>query len=1191
MKGYYLQGMSRWSGAGAKKLGLSGAIDNEKVFGHIVDGYSPSGRKRLMGKKLGSDQERRAATDCTFSAPKSVTITALIGGDDRLIEAHLTAVAKSLELIENRYAHTRIRQNGERVIINTENLVIAQFDHIEARKVAQEKDNKQPQQEVPDPHLHTHCLVMNMTELEKGKWYSHLNEAIFANKKMLGMVYQHYLAIEVQKLGYEIEAKEHGQFDIKGYSSQDLMEFSKRRQKILEKVGDNSTKSQRELAWKETRANKELFTPSELKAFWKEEAQRYGLKIVQPSEPQLIEENLVTEQNLSDAIAHCSERAVAFKQEDLEKFILTEGLPMDVSHIERAIATEIELIRVPEQDKVRFTTQKALQRELSTIRMMQQGKGTVEAICDPDTVETILNSESLTTGQKEAIATALTTTDQFIAWQGVAGAGKTYALNKFKEIAQQNGYLLKGFAPSAEAAKVLGDEVAVKTETIASLLHSQVPQESPTKQIWIVDEAGLLSAASAYDLLQRARNENARVIFVGDTRQLSAVEAGNPFKSLQQAGILTARLEQSLRQRIPHLQVAVDLIANGEIEKGFTRLDESGCIHEVANDDQKIEQIATDYLALDDNEREETLILAGTNYERLSITQSIRERLKAKGSLGKSTNVTQIKAKDLTSVQMKYVHNFEIGDIVMPIKSYKKRGLEKRKLYQVVDKTQDTLTLKDENGLSYQVNPGFEKAVFSQSQLEIASGDRLKWTKNDRDKQRRNGQEFRVMKIEETTATIEYADGTQENLDLTKPLHLDYALVSTTYSSQGKTANRVLIAADHTVATESFYVAVSRVKNDLKLYTTDKEEILDKACISKAKENPLEVLQKAIAIEAQSLGSGQKSAHSTIPTTLELQNHERTQFQPARNDLSRNPHPGANPSNESSRTVRDEPSRIATRARELFEGINGVVEQQEVESLTRAIEKLNCCLRDCQFSARVTKNLARSIEQFHRTIAADVRQQNARQLIDAIADYVEQSTLTNEPRLSKAIEKLTQELVQGQKPNSEAAIQHSHIADRVEQSAFEEEPQLREAFEKLTQNLRSLKTELAIAKTGELSNAIERRIQQENFPKIPDRKQRQRQLDRLVYLDVARRVRQLPDLANASPETVDTAIAIAVFSQSNDFEVVGQILTQCDFALQWREDLSAEQGIVRLSQYIEDICAEATKQLEGEQHHSIDWER
>ncbi|NJO98792.1 MAG: relaxase domain-containing protein [Pleurocapsa sp. CRU_1_2] len=315
-KGYYLQGSSRWSGKGSTVLGLSGAIDNQKVFSNILSGYSPSGRKRLTGKKIPIDK-RRAATDCTFSAPKSVSMTALVGGDLRLIEAHRLAVAMTLEIMEKRYAHTRVRTPGGRIIVNTGNLVIGQFDHIETREL--------------DPHLHTHCLVMNMTELEKGKWYSHLNEAIMSNRKTLGMIYQHYLALEVQKLGYEIEHIGHGQFDIKGYSEKDLMDFSKRRQQILEAAGKEASCSERDRYWALTRKSKEYVRPEELFTKWSEEANQLGISIVQPSVTIEVQENLVSQQNLEDAIAHCSERAVAFKQEELEKFILSESKPMDVT--------------------------------------------------------------------------------------------------------------------------------------------------------------------------------------------------------------------------------------------------------------------------------------------------------------------------------------------------------------------------------------------------------------------------------------------------------------------------------------------------------------------------------------------------------------------------------------------------------------------------------------------------------------------------------------------------------------------------------------------------------------------------------------------------------------------------------------------------------------------------------------------
>jgi ATP-dependent exoDNAse (exonuclease V) alpha subunit len=219
----------------------------------------------------------------------------------------------------------------------------------------------------------------------------------------------------------------------------------------------------------------------------------------------------------------------------------------------------------------RFTTQAAVNRELETIKLMQQAKGSVDSIADNETVTSRLAEKTLTGGQQDAIALATTTTDGFIAWQGVAGAGKTYVVNEFKLIAAEQAYTIKGFAPSSEAAKVLGDEVGIESNTVASLLISHQNEEAKDKQVWIVDEAGLLSAKDAHDLLKLATEQKARVILIGDTKQLSAVEAGNPFRSLQSAGISTAYLNQSLRQRVKDLQESVDLVAAGKIEQGKCR--------------------------------------------------------------------------------------------------------------------------------------------------------------------------------------------------------------------------------------------------------------------------------------------------------------------------------------------------------------------------------------------------------------------------------------------------------------------------------------------------------------------------------------------------------------------------------------------------------------------------------------------
>ncbi|MBG1263166.1 MobF family relaxase [Nostoc commune] len=837
VKNYYHHGKSRWSGQGAEKLGLSGSIDNEQKFTNVISGLSPDGREQLNARVL-KQKERRAALDCTFSAPKSVSLMALVGGDSRLIAAHHQALKEVIGLMERRYAITRVTQGDCRRRVNTGNLVVAQFDHIESRDL--------------DPHLHTHCLVMNTTQTNDGQWMSLVNSEIFANKKFLGMAYQSYLAAEVQKLGYEVEPRKHGQFEIKGFKEQDLETFSKRRQQIVALAGASSSWAERNQVWDTTRQRKQKLTEAELKSLWYEEAAALGISFVKPSEPNSqVVQNSVSKQSLEDAlaeaIAHCSERNVAFKLEDLEKFILSERFLTDVNALEPLIKEHQELIPLPGMER-QYTTWTAVKRELATIELMQSGIGAVNPILHTLVASSLLEKTLLNQGQRLAVNMAATTTDQFVAWQGVAGAGKTFALKELNAIALAQGYTVKAFAPSSMAAKVLSEELDIQGETVASLLVSE-PAPLESNQIWIVDEAGLLSAKDAHALLERATLEGARLLLVGDTKQLSAVEAGNPFKSLQQAGIKTAHLTQSNRQRNPELKIAVDLIADGRVEAGFKQLSAIGSIQEVSPDTTR-EIIAADYIGLAQEQRARTLVLAGTNVEKLALTQAIRGKLKQEGSLGATANITQLQALNLTKVQLRYTHNFELGNVVMPTRNYKRRGLEKAKVYEVVGKNTDRLILKADDGKQLEVDPNFDKAVYQRDEIEIAVGDRLQWKKNDRQLQRRNGQEFVVTAIESDSAQIQYLDSNRtETINLRQAQNLDYALVSTIYSSQGKTTDLALIAADYTIGQESFYVAISRARHNVKLYTKDKSELLELAQESKAKDNALELLMNSLKME------------------------------------------------------------------------------------------------------------------------------------------------------------------------------------------------------------------------------------------------------------------------------------------------------------------------------------------------------
>lgn len=854
-QGYYQKG--KWHGIGALMLGLKGEIKNHQVYENIVQGLSPDGSKRLNKREVHCDK-RKAAVDCTFAAPKSVSLCAFIGGDERLIQAHIRVVEKVLEEMEARYAQSRVMLDGKtQEVVKTGNMVIAKYDHIESREL--------------DPHLHSHCLVMNMTQLPNGEWYSHLNDEIFKNQKLLGMMYQHYLAIEVQKLGYEIELLEHGQFDIKGYNQEDLIDFSKRRVQILALAGVDAGSVEREKAWSKTRRNKENVAPEELKARWQEEAAALGIEIVRPGAPKLEHQSVrVDEKIFADAIKYCSERQVAFRVEDIQAFILAESQPLDIATVEPLINSSDELIRIQEQNGIRYTTIAAVERELATINLMKAGQGKVSAIADLEIVEAHLEQTELNLGQRQAVMTALTTRDSFVAWQGVAGAGKTFALKEVLELAQSQGYSVKGFAPSSKASSVLGQELNTETQTVARLLASKPPNEIEHHLLWIVDEAGLLSAKDAYRLLQRATVEQARVILVGDAKQLSAVEAGNPFKSLQQAGIACAYLNQSQRQKdSPQLKVAIDLLAQGRVEAGFARLDAIGCIQKVAQK-TKIEEIVKAYFNGTVEVQAKTLILAGTHKERIELTAALRGALQAQGRLGSDVLLTQLKSKDLRQIQLGYTSHFAVGDMVMPLRDYKRKSLSKGELYEVVGRTTDTIKVLAADGRQIEVDLNFKKAVFEREQIEIAVGDRLMWKKNNHPLQQVNGNEVKVVAINGNSVHVQEHCGKEHILNLNQPHHLDHAIVRTTYSSQGETADRVLIAADSTIGKESFYVAASRARMELRFFTSDKTKLMNWALRSRAQENPLEIIKnrvsKQISVE-QLVGVGQSK---TTPQTASL---------------------------------------------------------------------------------------------------------------------------------------------------------------------------------------------------------------------------------------------------------------------------------------------------------------------------------
>ena len=263
---------SGWAGKGAEELGLKGPV-NPEAFRAVLEGKVPDGSGTELGRR-GKDGEihHRPGRDLTFSAPKSVSIAALIGDDKRIVEAHDRAVAATLAWIEKNAAETRMKDpdTGTMARVGNQKIVAATFRHDTSRNL--------------DPQLHTHAVLANMLKGEDGKWRSMANEGLYARQKLIGMLYRSELAAGLARLGYGIE-KTHadGRFEIAGVPRAAIEVFSTRRAEIeaamaernLGASGDSPRLAERAALM--TRAAKRDIDRDELRGVWAKQAADLGL--------------------------------------------------------------------------------------------------------------------------------------------------------------------------------------------------------------------------------------------------------------------------------------------------------------------------------------------------------------------------------------------------------------------------------------------------------------------------------------------------------------------------------------------------------------------------------------------------------------------------------------------------------------------------------------------------------------------------------------------------------------------------------------------------------------------------------------------------------------------------------------------------------------------------------------------------
>jgi len=831
------QGFSEWQGRLAQQWGLEGAVGNDH-FARLSEGQHPFTEEQLVrhqvsrtydgknGKEVTS-VEHRAGWDATFSAPKSVSLTALVGGDERVREAHPESVRVALGEIEH---YTQARIGNVHAPETTGKFAAATF---------------------------------NVTERDNGQTRSVQSHELYASQHYGTAIYRAELATRLQKLGYELERGKDGQPEIRGYTREYLEASSPRRQQVQdykrEQGIDGAAAGQ--IAAHRTRDRKELLSPEEVQRQHRELAGQYGHQAdrvvaeMRERTQKLTRENSpaqtrTPEQTARQAVTyardHLFEKDAVQDRRALYETALNRGMgEITYSQVWQEFERRMQAGEFREaQASVRgpqITTAQMVRMEREIVGQMQQGNR--RGYDDPmllqgrERFDTLDRHPELNRSQQEAAREVFASREKIVGIDGVAGAGKTTTLAVIREGAEAEGYRVEGFAPTSRAAQKLG-EAGIETSTLQMHLARRQGPDTGEKRLYVLDESSLASTRQMHEFVTRL-HPNDRVLLVGDRRQHEAVEAGKPFAQLQEAGMKTISLDQIVRQKEPELRQVVEQLARGEVGAAVKNLDSQGRVHEFRGREERIDAIAKEYAKSPEN----TLVVSPDNRSRAEINQRIHAELQRHGSVGREEHrvETLVPRQDLTGAARTWAERYEVNDVLRYSRASKETGIGKGEYARVVgiDAPHNRITVALKDGtertprlVTYDPHRQQGVSVYREEPRSFSMGDRIQFTAPAKDLKVANREMGTIENIgQDGRIGLKMDGGREVQLDPARHPHLDRGYAVTSHSSQGQTAERVLVHVDTELGAKDLlnnrmaYVAVSRGAHDAQLFTNDREKL------------------------------------------------------------------------------------------------------------------------------------------------------------------------------------------------------------------------------------------------------------------------------------------------------------------------------------------------------------------------------
>ena len=851
---------SRWHGEAAALLGLQGTVKPNR-FEAVLAGYVPGTDLRL-GRLRDGEHQHRPGVDVTFSAPKSVSLEALVYAPPktgaRVVRAHDEAVQATLGFIETELLQTRSYdpETGRRPRTRADGMAAATFRHLASRNL--------------DPQLHTHAVIANMTRGRDGDWRSAEFTSVERSKLLIGAYYRNELRTRLEGIGYATVPSLVGRmpgFEIAGYRRPMLDAFSTRRRELLNYMHDRgweNTPARTQQAALYTRRRKAEPERQVLQETWQERARelgpvrdrdvargRNGARAASPrSELRELPSALSV---VRRAMEHLEERRTVFSANDLRAWALAHGSGRHSLEVLDAGIAQLRhdghLIEVTARraDKA-FVTDRARNAERDIIGGMRAGLDAGHSLSLPAAAEAKLDTDGLNQGQRDAARTILLSPHRTVGVQGHAGSGKTTMLRTVRELAGERQMV--GLAPSASAVHVLSGEADIPARTLQGFLaryrdvgdgiatpeRMAEAREALSGAVLILDEASMVGTVQMRALTRiAAQTDVARLALIGDRRQLRAVEAGQPFGLLQDAGMPTAKMDQVVRQRDADLRaavlhmvadeprMAVEGLGNGVLE---TESDELG---------RKAAQL---WLDLDPSLRAGTAILAPTHELRAEINAAVRQGLEDEGVLhGSELEIERYVNLHLTRSQKGDVANYRPGDVAVfhhDVYGVKAKAGDACRVMEAED---GRVLLAHPDGRERRIDPAgyirYRLDLYETAPMVLRAGDHVRWTRNDSARGLINGEHAQVVSIGPVNVRMRMQDGREIAMARDDPQlhHLDHAWSSTVHAAQGLTCDRVIAALDTDRGAPAdqamFYVELTRARDNVVLLTDDREALIE----------------------------------------------------------------------------------------------------------------------------------------------------------------------------------------------------------------------------------------------------------------------------------------------------------------------------------------------------------------------------